>query len=217
MNRHDFCNKVSHFIIDEVHERELKTDYLLLLLKTIIDDYDVKLLLMSATMDVQIFSEYFGECEVLKIPGRNFKVDVLHLDEVVALTKYEREIDDHDEIDHNLLNHLIEKIHNSTPANETILVFLPGFDAISEQDALLKENAALRNFRTMILHSEVTDNKNENHEIAFAVSDSKERLIVLATNIAETSITVPGLVCMKIMCLSNFAPQCKSTHIKSLY
>lgn len=71
---------------------------------------------------------------MVKIPGRNFKVDVLHLDEVIALTKYEREMDDHDEIYHNLLNYLIEKIDKSAPANETILVFLPGFNAISEQD-----------------------------------------------------------------------------------
>lgn len=178
-----------------------------MLLKTIVHDHHLKLLLMSATMNVQIFREYFGDCEMLEILGRNFNVAVLYLDEIIAVTKYEEKLDDSVEIDHKLLNHLIGHIHDSTPVNETILVFLPGIDAISEQDTLLKENAALKNFRTIILHSEVSDDKIQNQAVEFDVTDSKERTIVLATNIAETSITIPSVVhvidCALCVCQSN--------------
>lgn len=220
----DFCRKITHIIIDEVHDREMKTDFLLLLLKDILTNHWINIVLMSATMDCEIFKRYFDDCNIIQIPGRRHVVDILYLDEVIAQTHYrertiEKDIEDQfndDEIDQNLLCHLIQNIHQNSPANESILVFLPGLDAISEQESMLKQLSDMKNYRTIILHSEVTDDKDQ--EIAFDVAGSMERKIILATNIAETSITIPDLVCILISSIYNIAPRhckclCTNLHI----
>lgn len=208
----DFCNKITHVIVDEIHEREMKTDYTLLLLKNIVaSNHGMKILLMSATMNTEIFKGYFNNCNVIKIPGRKFKVDIMHLNEIIAHTEYEELNRSDGEIDQNLLSHLIAHIHRTRPVRETILVFLPGYSTISEQKDILETLPNMQNFRTIILHSEVSDEKNS-QTIAFDVAEPNERKIVLATNIAESSITIPDLVCIKIFVLFTQSTQITSFH-----
>uniref|UniRef100_A0A3Q3BHX5 Putative ATP-dependent RNA helicase DHX57 n=1 Tax=Kryptolebias marmoratus TaxID=37003 RepID=A0A3Q3BHX5_KRYMA len=80
---------VSHIIVDEVHERTEESDFLLLVLKDLIGQRsDLKIILMSATLNANLFSEYFYNCPSIHIPGRTFPVDQFFLEDAIAKTGY---------------------------------------------------------------------------------------------------------------------------------
>lgn len=81
---------VSHVFVDEVHERDLNTDFLLIILKSLLSRRSsIKLVLMSATVNATTFSDFFGGCAVVSIPGRTFPVEEHRLEEILSLTQYE--------------------------------------------------------------------------------------------------------------------------------
>ena len=81
--------QVSHVIIDEVHERGAESDFLLVLLRDLIPKRpDLKVILMSATIDATTISSYFYNCPILEIPGRTFPVSEFYLEHVLAETNY---------------------------------------------------------------------------------------------------------------------------------
>ncbi|XP_054976851.1 putative ATP-dependent RNA helicase DHX57 [Sorex araneus] len=80
---------VTHVIIDEVHERTEESDFLLLVLKDIVlQRPGLQVILMSATLNAELFSEYFSSCPVVTIPGRTFPVDQFFLEDAIAVTRY---------------------------------------------------------------------------------------------------------------------------------
>ncbi|KAK0178149.1 hypothetical protein PV328_002126 [Microctonus aethiopoides] len=80
---------ITHIIVDEVHERDRFCDFLLIALKEALIKYrTLKLVLMSATMDTNIFVKYFSQCTVINVSGRLFDVDVYHLEDVLKLTGF---------------------------------------------------------------------------------------------------------------------------------
>ncbi|XP_055986573.1 putative ATP-dependent RNA helicase DHX57 [Sorex fumeus] len=80
---------VTHIIIDEVHERTEESDFLLLVLKDLVlQRPGLQVILMSATLDAELFSEYFGSCPIVTIPGRTFPVDQFFLEDAIAVTRY---------------------------------------------------------------------------------------------------------------------------------
>ncbi|XP_039913473.1 putative ATP-dependent RNA helicase DHX57 [Hirundo rustica] len=80
---------VTHVIVDEVHERTEESDFLLLVLKDImVQRPDLRIILMSATLNAELFSQYFHSCPIINIPGRTFPVDQFFLEDVIALTRY---------------------------------------------------------------------------------------------------------------------------------
>ncbi|GAA6051223.1 hypothetical protein JCM3770_005879 [Rhodotorula araucariae] len=80
---------VTHIIIDEVHERSIDSDFLLIVLREILEvRKDLKVILMSATVDAEKISEYMGGCPVVRVPGRTFPVTAHYLEDVVELTRY---------------------------------------------------------------------------------------------------------------------------------
>lgn len=80
---------VTHIIIDEVHERDKLSDFLLICLKQTLPHFpNLKVILMSATMNTSKFLDYFGQGSVLSIPGRLYAIDVIFLEDVLFLTKY---------------------------------------------------------------------------------------------------------------------------------
>jgi len=80
---------ISHIVVDEVHERSLDSDFLLIVLKDLLRRRPgLRLVLMSATLNADLFSEYFEGCKVLDIPGRTFPVTRLFLEDVVESTGY---------------------------------------------------------------------------------------------------------------------------------
>src|SRR5205809_1716857 len=80
---------ITHLVLDEVHERTIDTDFLLIVLRRLIQERpELKLILMSATVDSQKFSAYLNDAPVLDIPGRTFPVEVRYLEDAIELTKY---------------------------------------------------------------------------------------------------------------------------------
>ena len=80
---------VTHIIIDEVHERSEESDFLLMILRDVLlDRPDLKIILMSATVNADLFSEYFEGCPMLEIPGRTFPVQQFFLEDVIENTDY---------------------------------------------------------------------------------------------------------------------------------
>ncbi|ORX35792.1 P-loop containing nucleoside triphosphate hydrolase protein [Kockovaella imperatae] len=77
---------VTHIVVDEVHERSIESDFLLIALQTLVHTRkDLKIILMSATLDAEKLSNYFGGCPYLSVPGRTFPVQVNFLEDAVEL------------------------------------------------------------------------------------------------------------------------------------
>ncbi|XP_061380109.1 dosage compensation regulator isoform X2 [Danaus plexippus] len=80
---------VSHVLVDEVHERDAETDFALILLRDMAHTYpDLRVILMSATVDTSLFVEYFGNCPVIEVPGRSYPVKQYFLEDCIELTKF---------------------------------------------------------------------------------------------------------------------------------
>ncbi|XP_002978696.2 DExH-box ATP-dependent RNA helicase DExH6 [Selaginella moellendorffii] len=80
----------THIIVDEIHERDCNADFLLIVLKgLLLAQPDLRLVLMSATLDAELFSSYFNNCPVLKIPGFTHPVTVYYLEDVLSMTNFE--------------------------------------------------------------------------------------------------------------------------------
>ncbi|XP_069133013.1 ATP-dependent RNA helicase dhx29-like isoform X2 [Argopecten irradians] len=80
---------VTHIVVDEVHERSVQSDFLLVILRRLLQvRTDLKIILMSATLDSEKFSAYFHHCSIINIPGRTFPVEVYHVEDVIERTLY---------------------------------------------------------------------------------------------------------------------------------
>lgn len=109
----DQLDTVSHVLVDEVHERSEESDFLLLILKELLmKRSDLKVILMSATLNAKLFSDYFNGCPILEIPGRTFPVEQIFLEEILDRSKFVLEADSHfcrklnKNEEHQLLNEL---------------------------------------------------------------------------------------------------------------
>uniref|UniRef100_A0A8D2MEW9 RNA helicase n=1 Tax=Zonotrichia albicollis TaxID=44394 RepID=A0A8D2MEW9_ZONAL len=191
---------VSHVVVDEVHERDVNTDFLLILLKGIQKlNPDLRLVLMSATGDNQRFSHYFGDCPVVKVPGFMYPVKEYYLEEILAKLgrhrhrHYEiKQSDDECVLDLDLITDLVLQIDaHGEPGG--ILCFLPGWQEIKGVQQRLLEMLGSQNSRYLVLpvHSNIPMMDQQN---IFQRPPPGVRKIVLATNIAETSITINDIV-----------------------
>ena len=261
---------VSHIVIDEVHERSLDGDFLLTLLKDLprrrrdAGMIPVKLVLMSATLNAALFSDYLGGSPVISAPGRSFPVETVHLERIYdmldyvidpdnrscrrpkgkvedamkaikaggggdrrrqnellaswgkdAATEFGGEDDpenpdfdpskyehckkttrlslsrlDESVIDYDLIEDLLAYIDETTDSG-AILVFLPG---IGEVTGLIDRLASSPRFKQSVLtplHSALT---NAEQREAFKIPKPGVRKIVVATNVAETSVTIEDIV-----------------------
>ena len=80
---------VSHVFIDEVHERGVESDFLLMTLRDVMTrNARLKLILMSATMDANLFSAYFGDAPTFSVPGRAYPVTAYYLEDCVEMTRH---------------------------------------------------------------------------------------------------------------------------------
>uniref|UniRef100_A0A4W5MZV0 RNA helicase n=1 Tax=Hucho hucho TaxID=62062 RepID=A0A4W5MZV0_9TELE len=87
-------SSLTHIIVDEVHERSVQSDFLLTILKDVVQKRsDLHLVMMSATVDCDKFAAYFNRCPIVNIPGRTFPVEVFHLEDIVEETGYVLEKD----------------------------------------------------------------------------------------------------------------------------
>lgn len=164
-------------IIDEAHERSLNIDFILGYIKQILPKRpDLKVIITSATIDPERFSKHFNEAPIIEVSGRTYPVEMLY-------RPLEEQGDDVDIIS-GILNAVDEL---TSYGNGDILVFLNGEREIRDTAQAL-EKANLRHTQILPLYSRLT--VQEQNRI---FQPHNGRNIVLATNVAETSLTVPGI------------------------
>ncbi|MGD8570198.1 MAG: ATP-dependent RNA helicase HrpA, partial [Gammaproteobacteria bacterium] len=178
-----YLNQYDTIIIDEAHERNLNIDFLLGYLKNLLPKRpDLKLIITSATIDTERFARHFDNAPVVEVSGRTYPVEVRYrpLDEV----------EEADDAGSHLQQAILSSIRelDQYHGRGDVLVFLSGERDIRDTGGFLKKR--------------LDNNINEIHSL-FARLSSKEqnrvfnrgskRRIILSTNIAETSLTVPGI------------------------
>ncbi|MEY8205543.1 MAG: ATP-dependent RNA helicase HrpA [Bermanella sp.] len=190
--QHDkFLNKYSVIIIDEAHERSLNIDFLMGYLKQLLlKRKDLKVIITSATIDVQRFSKHFDDAPTIEVSGRTFAVETLYR----PLLDQSKEEEGADENEGDLYQGIVQAVEELEQEDARrrqmgdVLVFLSGEREIREAALILKK-ANLRS--TMILPLYARLNNKEQNKIFNPLSGM--RRIILATNVAETSLTVPGI------------------------
>ncbi|KAK1168498.1 ATP-dependent DNA/RNA helicase DHX36 [Acipenser oxyrinchus oxyrinchus] len=238
---------ISHIVLDEIHERNLQSDVLITIMKDLMKFRDdLKIILMSATLNAEKFSKYFHNCPMIHIPGFTYPVKEYLLEDVIEMLRYcpqnqdgrpkwkkrfmqgqmarpEKELkeeeyreswpsyarslrdrysdstidaleimDNDDKLDLSLIVALIRHIVLKEE-DGAILVFLPGWDNISGLNDLLMAQQMFKsdNFVIIPLHSLMP---TVNQTQVFKKPPPGVRKIVIATNIAETSITIDDVV-----------------------
>lgn len=187
--KHDkYLYKYDALIIDEAHERSLNIDFLLGYLKRLLAKRpELKLIITSATIDVERFSNFFNKAPVFSVSGRSFPVDVFY-----------RPAFEQDEYTQSLseqiattINEIIDEEKQRKWQMGDVLIFLPGEREIREISRQLEKDATEQGWRdteVLPLYARLS-NKDQNRVFA----QHSGRRIVLSTNVAETSITVPGI------------------------
>jgi len=80
---------VSHVIVDEIHERDVSSDFIMVVLRDMVYTYpDLRIILMSATIDTTLFSEYFNNCPIIEVPGRAYPVTEYYLEDCIQMTNF---------------------------------------------------------------------------------------------------------------------------------
>lgn len=171
-----FLNQYSCLIIDEAHERSLNNDFILGYLKQLLPRRpDLKVIITSATIDVERFSKHFNNAPIIEVSGRTYPVEVRY--RPVA------EEDDQDQLQ-GILNAVDEL---QAEGRGDILIFMNGEREIRDTaEALQKQN--LKHTEILPLFARLS--AQEQNKI---FHPSGLNRIVLATNVAETSLTVPGI------------------------
>ncbi|KAK4113864.1 P-loop containing nucleoside triphosphate hydrolase protein [Canariomyces notabilis] len=214
---------VSHVVVDEVHERSLDTDFLLSVIRDVLyKRRDLKLILMSATLDAASFRDYFTveghdvTVGMVEISGRTYPVQDYYLDDVIRMTGFsvgnrdfyddglssKTSADQGDpinktiqmlgtRINYDLLVETVKAIDSDLSMTQKaggILVFLPGVAEINRACNALSSTASLH---VLPLHASLETREQRK---VFAAAPPGKRKVVVATNVAETSITIDDIV-----------------------
>ena len=209
---------ISHVIIDEVHERSLDTDFLLVLLRDVLKKRkDLKLILMSATLDAGVFEDYFksgGKVGRVEISGRTYPVEDYYLDDVVRMTGFNagrggRANDDDEDtagmdadvksaiqnigmrINYDLVTQTVKEIDaelTHLKQDGGILIFMPG---VMEINRTLDYLRSIPNLHALPLHASLQSSEQRR---VFPHAPAGKRKVIVATNVAETSITIDDIV-----------------------
>ncbi|WP_171034635.1 MULTISPECIES: ATP-dependent RNA helicase HrpA [unclassified Pseudoalteromonas] len=177
-----FLNQYDTIIIDEAHERSLNIDFILGYLKNLLPKRpDLKIIITSATIDPERFSKHFNDAPIIEVSGRTFPVDVRY-NPISDIKKDDMEAEG-DQLQG--IFDAVDELCAEGPGD--ILIFLNGEREIRDTaDALSKRN--LKHTDVLPLYSRLS-NTEQNRIFA----PHSRRHIILSTNVAETSLTVPGI------------------------
>eukprot|EP00026_Physarum_polycephalum_P001466 Phypoly_transcript_01468.p1 GENE.Phypoly_transcript_01468~~Phypoly_transcript_01468.p1 ORF type:complete len:1115 (-),score=201.06 Phypoly_transcript_01468:28-3165(-) len=208
---------VSHVVVDEVHERNMDTDFLLILLRDMLPRRrNFKLVLMSATLDAKKFSQYFNGAPVFSVAGFTHPVTEFFLEDVLSITGNDyknTQLQDADDIDETPTDDATNTTTTTTNKKEdkpqidyevmvdlvwnvidkknqgAILIFMPGLAEILNLVDMLENNSRNRNKQCLVypLHSSLPPHQQE---AIFARPPPGKTKIIVSTNIAETSVTI---------------------------
>lgn len=175
-----FLNQYDTLIIDEAHERSLNIDFLLGYLKQLLPKRpDLKLIITSATIDTARFSHHFNNAPIIEVSGRAYPVEVRYRPLLS---------EDEEEQDRDLQQGILEAVDELAREEQgDVLIFLPGEREIREANESLRKHHPPQ---TEILPLYARLSATEQNRV---FQPHKGRRIVLATNVAETSLTVPGI------------------------
>lgn len=171
-------SRVGVVVLDEFHERHLQADLALALLRRLQQEArpELRIVAMSATLEAAPIARYLGDCPTLRSEGRRFEVEIEHLtrpdDRPLAMqveTAVRRLVAD--------------------GLDGDILVFLPGAAEIRRAQEACAELAAQADLLVLPLHGELSPAEQDR-----AVRPAAQRKVILSTNVAETSVTIDGLV-----------------------
>ncbi|HEX3097048.1 MAG TPA: ATP-dependent RNA helicase HrpA [Usitatibacter sp.] len=170
-------------IVDEAHERSLNVDFLLGYLRRLVDQrHDLKVIVTSATIDTERFSRFFGGAPVIEVSGRTYPVEVRYRPEF-----FESAEEDDEPVDlGDAIVKAVDEIGRESRQGD-VLVFLPGEREIREAAEALRK-AHPKQMEILPLFARLTAEEQDR-----VFERSGTRRIVLATNVAETSLTVPGI------------------------
>jgi ATP-dependent helicase HrpB len=166
---------VGAVVLDEFHERHLESDLALALLKRMQQARpDLRIIVMSATLDTGHVAEYLGGCPILRSEGRLFEVSIRHLPYSPKSLETQ-------------LTEALELLTDEEPAGD-VLAFLPG--AAEIRRAMRESQAVARraNLLVLPLHGDLSPAEQDR-----AIMPAEQRKVILATNVAESSVTVEGV------------------------
>ncbi|HVY25820.1 MAG TPA: ATP-dependent RNA helicase HrpA [Polyangiaceae bacterium] len=198
--QHDpLLDRYDTLIIDEAHERSLNIDFLLGWLKRILPRRpELKVIVSSATLETEKFSSFFDGAPIISVEGRTFGVDVLYEPPAAELDLSEAAAA------------AVSNIASLDPRGD-ILVFLPGEREIRETEQALA-TSGLRHTQVLPLYSRLAAGDQ-----AKVFASTSQRRVILATNVAETSLTLPGIVYVVdtgVARLSRYDPRTGTTRLQ---
>ncbi|XP_040033516.2 putative ATP-dependent RNA helicase DHX34 [Gasterosteus aculeatus] len=176
-------------IVDEVHERHLHCDFLLGVLRSLLSEHsDLRLILMSATINIKLFSDYFNSAPVLQVPGRLFPIQVIY-----QPIPTEEQPSRSEKLDPRPYLRILQGIDQRYPPEERgdLLLFLSGVAEISAiQEACQVYATHTRRWIVLPLHSTLSLAQQDK---VFDIAPPAVRKCIISTNIAETSVTIDGV------------------------
>jgi len=172
-----FLHGVGAVILDEFHERSLNVDLAIAMLREVQQTVrqDLRIIVMSATLEAAPASRFLGGCPVVNVPGRTFGVEIEYHPHASASVAAR-------------VAGCVEEICSRQDSDGDVLAFLPGAEEIRRTMAQLQPLADLLDLAVLPLHASLPADQQ-----MLALRPSPRRKIILATNIAETSLTIDGV------------------------
>ncbi|KAG0411549.1 hypothetical protein HPB47_011328 [Ixodes persulcatus] len=183
---------ISHVLVDEVHERDVCTDFLLVLLRDVLRvNPTLQVVVMSATVSAEKFSRYFGGAPMLKIPGKIHPVKQYFLDDIRHLQMVPPVVSKANADSVKYVPDVVAHLMRHQPPG-AILVFLPGWNEISRVRTALCKRLQPPDWDWVLpLHSRLPFKEQQR---IFDTPPPGVRKVILSTNLAETSLTVEDVV-----------------------